>query len=83
MFNLFKFILINCSMQVLRSLFHFGWRSQHTKASLQREPRLGFNFGIFFVLSFDFKLICYICAVVYMYLSGKYLPTNLVMSVIE
>ncbi|XP_015985090.2 medium-chain specific acyl-CoA dehydrogenase, mitochondrial [Rousettus aegyptiacus] len=32
------------SCGVLRSLFHFGWRSQHTKASLQREPRLGFNF---------------------------------------
>ncbi|XP_006919392.1 LOW QUALITY PROTEIN: medium-chain specific acyl-CoA dehydrogenase, mitochondrial [Pteropus alecto] len=32
------------SCRVLRNLSHFAWRSQHMKASLQREPRSGFNF---------------------------------------
>nr|XP_045753352.1 medium-chain specific acyl-CoA dehydrogenase, mitochondrial [Mirounga angustirostris] len=34
------------SCGVLKSLSRFDWRSQHTKAALQREPRLGFNFEL-------------------------------------
>uniref|UniRef100_A0A2K6G7F3 Medium-chain specific acyl-CoA dehydrogenase, mitochondrial n=1 Tax=Propithecus coquereli TaxID=379532 RepID=A0A2K6G7F3_PROCO len=33
-----------CSLQVLRSISYFGWRSQHTKAAPQCQPGLGFNF---------------------------------------
>ncbi|PNJ71900.1 ACADM isoform 10 [Pongo abelii] len=32
--------------RVLRSISHFHWRSQHTKANRQREPGLGFSFGL-------------------------------------
>uniref|UniRef100_A0A2I3S4I3 Medium-chain specific acyl-CoA dehydrogenase, mitochondrial n=1 Tax=Pan troglodytes TaxID=9598 RepID=A0A2I3S4I3_PANTR len=32
--------------RVLRSISRFQWRSQHTKANRQREPGLGFSFGI-------------------------------------
>nr|WJR88222.1 acyl-CoA dehydrogenase medium chain variant 3 [Sus scrofa] len=32
------------SCRVLRSLSHFGWRSQHTKAVPQCEPGSGFSF---------------------------------------
>ncbi|KAH0513099.1 Medium-chain specific acyl-CoA dehydrogenase, mitochondrial [Microtus ochrogaster] len=31
---------------VLRSLSHFEWRAQHTKASLKKEPGLGFSFEL-------------------------------------
>lgn len=60
MFNLIKFILINCSLQVLRNLSHFAWRSQHMKASLQHEPWSGFNFGIFLfcLLTLNLHVMC-------------------------
>uniref|UniRef100_A0A2K5ERI6 Medium-chain specific acyl-CoA dehydrogenase, mitochondrial n=1 Tax=Aotus nancymaae TaxID=37293 RepID=A0A2K5ERI6_AOTNA len=35
-----------CSLQVLRSISRFHWRSQHTKSALQREPGLGFSFEL-------------------------------------
>uniref|UniRef100_A0A7N5JQJ4 Medium-chain specific acyl-CoA dehydrogenase, mitochondrial n=1 Tax=Ailuropoda melanoleuca TaxID=9646 RepID=A0A7N5JQJ4_AILME len=34
------------SYGVLKSLSRFNWRSQHTKAALHHEPRLGFNFEL-------------------------------------
>uniref|UniRef100_A0AC11DPA4 Acyl-CoA dehydrogenase medium chain n=1 Tax=Ovis aries TaxID=9940 RepID=A0AC11DPA4_SHEEP len=34
----------NYSLQVLRSLSRFDWRSQHTKTVVQREPGSGFSF---------------------------------------
>uniref|UniRef100_A0A8C7EP70 Medium-chain specific acyl-CoA dehydrogenase, mitochondrial n=1 Tax=Neovison vison TaxID=452646 RepID=A0A8C7EP70_NEOVI len=34
------------SCRVLKSVSRFDWRSQHIKAALQHEPKLGFNFEL-------------------------------------